>query len=61
MKRRTRSEARSRATAPVDLDPAYLQAVKKLEAMPQNRSGADKTWVEQAMRSWRRHYARVAR
>jgi hypothetical protein len=41
------------------LDDAYLKAVDKLESLPANRSGADKTWVERALRAWREHYARA--
>jgi hypothetical protein len=61
MKRRPTPAARPARDGRVQLDPAYLRAVKKLEALPENRSGADKTWVERAMQEWRRHYARVER
>ncbi len=27
---------------------AYLENVKRVEALPENQSGADKTWVEEA-------------
>jgi hypothetical protein len=47
--------------APIALSAAYLRAVDKLEALRENRSGADKTWVEHALRSWREHYARAVR
>ena len=36
----------------IRLGRAYLRAIEKLEALPQNQSGADKSWVERAMRSW---------
>jgi len=58
--RRRRGKPRS-ASAPIELDEAYLRAVKKLESLPQNQSGADKSWVERAIRSWRDHYARASR
>ena len=32
-------------TAPVTLSEEYLRAVERVEALPSNRSGADKTWV----------------
>ena len=43
------------------LDEAYLHAIDELEALPENCSGADKTWVERALRAWREHYARAVR
>ena len=30
---------------PVTLSPDYLRAVARVEALPANRNGADKTWV----------------
>lgn len=39
-----------------DLPPAYLACLQVLEALPANRSGADKTWVEEALRTFREHY-----
>jgi hypothetical protein len=32
-------------TGPVALSPEYLRAVAAVEALPENRSGADKSWV----------------
>ena len=61
VRRRTRGRARASANAPIELDGAYLRAVKRLEALAQNQSGADKSWVEQALRSWRDHYTRATR
>lgn len=38
--------ARQRSeTAPVTLSEDYLRAVERVEALPSNRNGADKTWV----------------
>lgn len=55
-------EGRSRVPkGPVPLDPRYLAAVERLEAQPENQSGADKTWVEEAVRSVREHFARAVR
>jgi hypothetical protein len=39
----------------------YRRALERLEALPENQSGADKTWVEQAMADWHAHYARAVR
>jgi hypothetical protein len=43
------------------LDPAYRRAVAALESLPENQSGADKTWIERAQRAWRDHYRRAVR
>lgn len=42
---------------PIQLDAAYLAAIARVEALPENQSGADKTWVEEAIREWDEHYA----
>jgi hypothetical protein len=39
----------------------YRRAIERLESLPENRSGADKTWVERALASWQAHYARAVR
>jgi len=51
--------SRLRKTGAIVLDQAYLYAIDRLESLPENRSGADKTWVELALRAWREHYARA--
>ena len=48
-------------TGPVTLSEEYLRMVEEVESAPENRSGADKTWVERAQREFRRYFARVAR
>jgi hypothetical protein len=60
VKARTKRRSRPRKR-PIVLDEAYLRAIEKLESLPENQSGADKTWVERALRSWRDHYARALR
>jgi hypothetical protein len=35
---------------------AYLEMVRRVEELPENRSGADKSWVERACEEYRRHY-----
>ena len=35
----------TRETGPVHLSDAYLRAVDRVEALPDNCSGSDKTWV----------------
>ena len=45
--------ARARRRRPIRLGGAYLRAIETLETLPQNESGADKSWVERAIRRWR--------
>ena len=45
----------------VELDDAYLEALSTVEALTQNQSGADKTWVRQAEDAFRQHHRRVRR
>jgi hypothetical protein len=46
-------------TGPVELSRFYLAAVDWLESLPQNETGADKTWVERAQAEFARYYERV--
>jgi hypothetical protein len=48
-------------TGPVRLSRGYLRAVRLLDSRPENQDGADKTWVERAIREFRGHYARARR
>jgi len=48
-----------RPTGPVNLRPEYLRAVEEIEARPENRSGADKSWVESTRREFRDLIARA--
>jgi len=50
-----------RHPGPIEVGEAYRRAVERLESLPENQSGADKTWVERAIASWRAHYARAIR
>ncbi len=34
----------------------YLEMVRRVEALPENQSGADKSWVEEASEQYRQHY-----
>lgn len=45
----------------VDLDEAYLEAISRIEALEQNQTGADKSWVRRAEHEFRQHYRRVRR
>jgi hypothetical protein len=46
---------------PVVLDAVYLRAVERLEELPSNCSGADKSWVEESRREFRDYFARAQR
>lgn len=35
---------------------AYLEMVRRVEELPENQSGADKSWVERACEEYRQHY-----
>lgn len=50
-----------RETGPVTLRPEYLRAIEAIEALPENQSGTDKSWVEKADRQFREHYRRAVR
>lgn len=54
-------EGRNDARANDDLSDRYLACLRILEALPENLSGADKTWVEQALGSFREHYQQARR
>lgn len=39
----------------------YLRRIAEIEALPQNQSGADKSWVAELLRMDAEHFARVKR
>jgi hypothetical protein len=39
----------------------YLELVRRAASHPDNRPGADKTWVERAMREYQEHYRKASR
>ena len=43
------------------LSESYVRAITRLESLPCNQSGVDKTWVEEAVRDWERHYRLAVR
>jgi hypothetical protein len=51
----------ARTSGPVRLEAEYLRAIERVEALPANRSGSDKTWVWEAIERDRRHFARARR
>ena len=46
-----------RASGRVRLKAAYLRAVRSLESLPENQSGADKAEVLAVARAWSEHFA----
>lgn len=66
-----RERLERRRTIPVDreaqpprevlLAPAYLRRIARLEAMPENASGTDKTWVHRAHADAVRHFSSARR
>ena len=48
-------------TRPVVLSAEYLRAVEQVEALPEDQTGADKTWVERVVRQSREHFASARR
>jgi hypothetical protein len=46
---------------PMVLSEEYLRHIRIVELLPENQSGADKTWVESAIRAWKEHYANAVR
>ena len=45
----------------IELDEEYLRLIARAEALPQNQSGADKTWVWRMDQAFREHYRRARR
>ena len=45
----------------VSLAPDYLRRIARVEAMPENASGADKTWVHKAHADAVRHFRSARR
>jgi len=50
-----------REVGPAALSQEYLDDIAKVEALPQNQSGADKSWVHRAQANFLRHYQRAQR
>lgn len=47
------AKAMSPPAGPVVLSDEYLRLIERVEALPQNRPGTDKTWTERALESWK--------
>jgi len=48
-----------RVSNPVELSSAYLRAVERWEALPENAVGSDKSWVVRSQRAWKEHFAKA--
>jgi hypothetical protein len=46
---------------PVTLSQDYLDHIAKVECLPENQAGADKSWVHRAQANFRRHFQRAQR
>jgi len=46
---------------PIVLADEYLRALERVERLPVNRPGADKSWTERALFSWMSAVARARR
>jgi hypothetical protein len=56
-----REAAQQAQSIRIELDEIYLRAIAAAEALPQNQSGADKTWVWRTLDSSTRHFAGATR
>jgi hypothetical protein len=48
-------------SGPVQLSQEYLRALERVEALPENQAGADKTWLWRTFERDRLHFARARR
>ncbi len=48
-----------REVGPVTLSQDYLEHIARVESLPENQSGADKSWAFRAIQNSRRMYARA--
>ena len=42
---------------PIVLSDEYLRLIERVEQLPENRPGTDKTWTERALESWKKTLA----
>lgn len=48
-------------SGPVSLSEAYLRAIERWEALPENAPGADKSWIGRCERAFAAHFAGAIR
>jgi len=57
--RSLREASEQAASIRIDLDDQYLRAIALAEALPQNQSGSDKSWVWRMEHAFREHFKRA--
>ena len=57
----TAALAKRPPAGPIVLPEEYLRVLERVERLPANRHGADKTWTERALSSWMSAVARARR
>jgi len=45
----------------IEIDDDYLHAIELVEALPENQSGADKTWIHRLVEESQAHFAKATR
>ena len=55
--RALREAAEQAKSIRIELDDEYLALIARVEARPDNQSGADKSWVSRMEEAFQRHYA----
>jgi hypothetical protein len=57
--RSLREATEQAASIRIELDDQYLRAIALAEALPQNQSGSDKSWVWRMEHAFREHFKRA--
>ena len=57
--RALREATEQAASIQIELDDRYLRAIALAEALPQNQSGSDKSWVWRMEYAFREHFRRA--
>ena len=57
--RALREASEQAASIRIDLDDRYLRAIALAEALPENQSGSDKSWVWRMEHAFREHFKRA--
>jgi hypothetical protein len=47
------------ASGPLELSPEYRRLIRACEALPANRTGADKSWIYRSQRGFRDYFAKI--
>lgn len=57
--RALRESAEQASSIRIEIDDEYRRAIRLVEALPQNQSGADKSWVWRMEHAFREHFKRA--